>query len=132
VPEPREAPRALERTDATRMLEDTAVTTPLARTQAAPRRRRMEPIAEPPRAPAPPRRAAAQAPARAAARRRPGGLLRTLRTLLIVLLLAAVAIGTYVLVTESGQRGVRLKEQVQGDVDQAVDEIQDLIGDNTR
>jgi serine/threonine protein kinase len=132
VPEPTEATRALERTDATRMLEDTAVTTPLARTQAAPRRRRMEPIAEPPRAPAPPRRAAAQAPARAAARRRPGGLLRTLRTLLIVLLLAAVAIGTYVLVTESGQRGVRLKEQVQGDVDQAVDEIQDLIGDNTR
>jgi hypothetical protein len=46
--------------------------------------------------------------------------------------LAAAAVGAYVVVTESGQRGVQLKEQVQGDVQQAVDEIQDLISDNTR
>jgi serine/threonine protein kinase len=126
--------RALERTEATRMLEeDTAVTTPLARTQAAPRRRRMEPIAEPPRVPAQPRRAAAppRAPA-AARRRRAGGFGSALRTLLILLLLAAVGVGAYVLVSESGQRGVQLKERVQGDVEQAVNDIQDLIGDNTR
>jgi serine/threonine protein kinase len=134
APEPTEATRALERTEATRMLEeDTAVTTPLARTQAAPRRRRMEPIAEPPRVPAQPRRAAAppRAPA-AARRRRAGGFGSALRTLLILLLLAAVGVGAYVLVSESGQRGVQLKERVQGDVEQAVNDIQDLIGDNTR
>jgi hypothetical protein len=37
-----------------------------------------------------------------------------------------------VLVGESGQRGVQLREQVRGNVDQAVDEIQTLIEDNTR
>jgi serine/threonine protein kinase len=130
APEPTEATRPLDRTEATRAIERTAVTTPLARTQPAQRRHRMEPIAEPPR-PAPPRRAAAAA-APAAARRRPGGFLRALRTLLILLLLAAVAAGAYVLVSESGQRGVQLNERVRGDVDQAVNEIQDLIGDNMR
>ena len=34
--------------------------------------------------------------------------------------------------TESSQRGVQLKEQVEGNVDRAVQEIQDLISDNTR
>ena len=34
--------------------------------------------------------------------------------------------------TETGQRGVQLKEQIEGDVNQAVQEIQDLIDDNTR
>ena len=130
-PEPTAATRVVDETEATRMLDRTAVTTPLARTQATPpRRRRMEPIAEPA---APPRRqparAAAAEPAR---RRRPGGAARTLRTLLILALFAAVAVGAYVLVTETGQRGAQLKEQIEGDVNQAVQEIQDLISDNTR
>ena len=59
-PEPTAATRVVDETEATRLLEGTAVTTPLARTQAAPpRRKRLEPIAE---RPAPARR-----PARAAA-----------------------------------------------------------------
>jgi eukaryotic-like serine/threonine-protein kinase len=135
APEPTAATRALDDTEATRKLEGTAITTPLARTRAAPRKRRMEPIAEP-RPPVPARVAAAPAPAQARARatqrRRSGGLLRALQTLLILALLAGIGAGAYVLVGESGQRGVQLREQVRGNVDQAVDEIQTLIEDNTR
>jgi serine/threonine-protein kinase len=138
APEPTAATRAIDDSDATRRLEGTAITTPLARTRAAPRKRRMEPIAEPQRRAAPRRAAAAPAPApaparaRATQRRRSGGLLRFLRTLLIVALLAGIAAGVYVLAGDSGQRGVQLREQVEGNVDQAVDEIQTLIEDNTR
>jgi serine/threonine-protein kinase len=128
-PEPTAATRALDRTEATRLLEGTSVTTPLARTQAtAPRRRRLEPIAEPPRRPA----RAAAAPPVAAPRPRPGSAWRAIRTLLLLAMLAAVAAGAYVLVNESGQRGVQLKQQIEGDVNQAVQEIQDLIDKNTR
>jgi len=134
APEPTEVTRPLEPTEATRKLEGTAITTPLGRTQPEPqRRRRMEPIAEPsPARPAAPQRRRAPAPAAARPRRRPGGFLRVLRTLLIVALLAVVGVGAYVLVDQSGRRGVQLKEQVQGDAQQAVDEIKDLIDDNTR
>jgi serine/threonine-protein kinase len=130
-PEPTAATRVVDETEATRLLDGTAVTTPLARTQAAPpRRRRLEPIDEPP-APArrPSARAAAVQPAR---RKRAGGAWRAIRTLLILAVLAAVAVGAYMVVSESGQRGVQLKEQVEGDVNRAVDEIQQLIDENTR
>jgi eukaryotic-like serine/threonine-protein kinase len=133
-PEPTAATRALEQTEATRILDGTAVTTPLARTQAAPpRRRRLEPIHEP-AAPAArrPARAAAAPPPAAARRRRSGAALRALRTLLILAVLAAVAVGAYTVVNESGRRGVQLKERIEGDVNQAVQEIQDLIDENTR
>jgi serine/threonine protein kinase len=133
-PEPTAATRALEQTEATRILDGTAVTTPLARTQAAPpRRRRLEPIHEP-AAPAArrPARAAPVPPPPAARRRRPGAALRALRTLLILAVLAAVGVGAYMVVNESGQRGVQLKERIEGDVNQAVQEIQDLIDENTR
>ena len=131
APEPTAATHARDDTEATRMLEGTAVTTPLARTQHAQRRRRMEPIAEPPRA-APARRAApAPAPQRVRGRR-PGGALRALRTVLILALLCAIGVGAYVLIDESGQRSVQLRERVEGNVDQAVDEIEGLIEDNTR
>jgi eukaryotic-like serine/threonine-protein kinase len=131
APEPTAATQALDQTEATRMLEGTAITTPLARTQAAPpRRRRMEPIAEPPR-PAQ-RRRPAPAPAPQRRRRRRGGVLRAVRTLLILALLAAIGIGAYTLVDQGGERGVELREQVEGNLDQAIDEIQGLIEDNTR
>jgi hypothetical protein len=35
-------------------------------------------------------------------------------------------------VSETGQRGVRLEQRIEGDVNQAVQEIQDLIDENTR
>jgi eukaryotic-like serine/threonine-protein kinase len=115
-PEPTAATRVVDETEETRLLEGTAVTTPLARTQAAPARR-------------PSARAAATPPAR---RKRASGVWRAIRTLLILAVLAAVAVGAYVVVSESGQRGVQLKEQVEGDVNQAIDEIQQLIDENTR
>jgi serine/threonine protein kinase len=131
APEPTAATRALDETESTRMLEGTAVTTPLSRTQpAAPQRRRIEPIAEPPR-PAQRRRAATAPPPQRRQRRRGGGL-RALRTLLLLALLAAIAIGAYALVDQGSRRGVELREQVEGNVEQAVDEIQGLIEDNTR
>jgi hypothetical protein len=37
-----------------------------------------------------------------------------------------------VLVTEGSQRGVELRRDIKGNVDQAVQEIQGLIEDNTR
>jgi eukaryotic-like serine/threonine-protein kinase len=133
-PEPTGATRALDDTGATRVLDGTAQTTPLARTQAASRRRRLEPIDEPPRAA--PRRPPAAAPAAPAAprdrRKRGRGAWRTIRTLLVLALFAAVAVAAYVVATEGSQRGIQLKEQIEGDVNQAVDEIQQLIEDNTR
>jgi len=132
APEPTAPTAPLDGTDATRMLEGTSVTTPLDRTRAAPpRKRRMEPIAEPPR-PAQRRRPAAPAAQPARRRRRSGGALRALRTLLVLALLCAVGVGVYTLATETGERGVQLREQVEGNVDQAVDEIQGLIEENTR
>jgi serine/threonine-protein kinase len=123
--------RIADDTAATRMLEGTAVTRPLTRTQAAPpRQRRLEPIDEPAPAPRrPPTRAAAAAPAAQRPRRSPW---RAIRTLLILALLAGIAAGAYVLVTESSQRSVQLKEQVEGGVNDAVQEIQDLISENTQ
>jgi serine/threonine protein kinase len=132
APEPTAATRALDETEATRMLEGTAVTTPLARTRPAERRPRMEPIAEPPPAAQRRRPAAAPAPPPSRARRRPGGLLRVLRTVLVLALLFAIGAGAYVLVDQTGQRSVQLRERVEGNVDRAVDEIQGLIEDNTR
>jgi serine/threonine protein kinase len=135
APEPTEATRALDETEATRALDRTAVTTPLARTQPAQRRRRMEPIAEPPsRQPAPARHgpAAAPAPPQRARTRRPAGALRALRTLLLLALLCAIGAGAYVLINQGSDRSVQLREQVEGNVDQAVNEIQGLIEDNTR
>jgi len=132
APEPTATTRAIDDTEATRMLEGTAVTTPLARTQAAPRRRRMEPIADAPPARPPQRRGtaapAAAPPQRRAARRRGSPL----RTLLLLALLAGIAFGAYTLVDQGADRGVELREQVEGNVDQAIDEIQGLIEDNTR
>ena len=123
-----------DETEATRMLDQTAVTTPLARTgrtaQAPPPRRRMEPIAEPPRPPA--RRPQAAPAATDRGRKRPGGAARTGRVLLVVLLLAALAVGAFVLVTQGTEKQVQLKEDIQGGVEQSVQQLEDLIRENTR
>ena len=135
APDPTAATRAADATDATRKLDRTAVTTPLARTRAtAPRKRRMEPLAEPPRR-AQPRRV--QQPPRAVAapaarKRRAGGFARSLRALLILALLIGIGAGAYVLANQSAERSVQLRERIEGNVEQAVDELQGLIEDNTR
>jgi len=144
APDPTAATRALGRDDAaTRVVAPTGRTTPLTRTgTAAPRRRRLEPIDEPPpvprRAPAPapaqPRRRGRAAPPPAPAKppRRRRSVFRTLRTLILLTLLAAIGIGAYVLVTQATQRTVQLKEDIQGGIERSVDEIKGLIEDNTR
>jgi len=124
---------APDQTEATRMLDPTALTTPLARTaraSATPPRRRMEPIAEPvaPRRPVP-GPAAERRPER---RRRRGAGARAFRALLIVALLAALAVGAFVLITSGSERGVQLREDVQGNVEESVQQLEDLIRDNTR
>jgi hypothetical protein len=56
-----------------------------------------------------------------------------MRAVLVLVLLAAVALGAYLIVDSSSGGGqVQLNEQIKGDVDQAVQAIQDLIADNTR
>ena len=130
APDPTGATRVLDDTAATRMLDRTDVTTPLARTEAAPPRRRLEPIAEPPR-----RQTARAAAAAESTRRKPPSTgARLMRALLVLVLLAAVAVGAYLIVDSSSGGGgqVQLNEQIQGDVDQAVQAIQDLIADNTQ
>jgi len=129
APEPTAATHELDDTAETRMLERTEATTPLERTQPAPPRRRLEPIAEPPR----------RQPARAAAtpdatrRTGPSAGAQAMRAVLVLVLLAAVALGAYLIVDSSSGGGqVQLNEQIKGDVDQAVQAIQELIADNTR
>jgi eukaryotic-like serine/threonine-protein kinase len=135
APEPTAATRPLEDLDATRMMEGTSATTPLTRTEAPARRRRMEPIAEPPRPPQRSRqapRAAAAPPARRETPRRRGGLRRALGTLLILALLAAVGAAAYLAVNQPGQQGVELRKRIRGDTQDAVDQIEGLIRDNTQ
>jgi hypothetical protein len=43
-----------------------------------------------------------------------------------------IGFGAYALVGEGSRRGVQLREQVEGNADRAVEEIQGLIEDNTR
>jgi hypothetical protein len=46
--------------------------------------------------------------------------------------LVAAGAAAYVVVTDASRRGVQLKEQVQGDAQQAVDDLRQLIEDNVR
>ena len=50
----------------------------------------------------------------------------------MVALLGIVAAGAYAIVTDTSRRTVQLKNDVQGDVQQAVDEIKELIDENVR
>jgi len=98
-------------------------------------RRRLEPLQED----APPRHR--ERPAAAPARRRPSGRqpahergsgIKLWLGLLLVLALVAGGIALYQTAADGVQQGVRLKEDVQGQVQDAVDELKALIEDNTR
>jgi hypothetical protein len=52
--------------------------------------------------------------------------------LLLVLALAAGGLAAYQAVSSGVEQGARLKEDVQGQVQDAVDELKGLIEDNTR
>jgi serine/threonine-protein kinase len=120
---------AMDETEATRMLAGTSATTAMPPREKP--RRRLEPL---PEEAAPRRRRAEPAPARRApapARRRGSGLKLWLG-LLLVLALVAGGLAAYQAVSDGVQQGVQLKEDVQGQVQDAVDEVKGLIEDNTR
>jgi serine/threonine-protein kinase len=135
APEPTDATAALDPTSATQMLGDaTAATRAQPRTGSRPAertRRPLQPIDEPPRS-RPPVRAAA---APAAQRRRPPKRRSPFRALFaLALLLGVVVLGvlTYQLVQDGTDRAVQLREDIRGNVQDAVDEVKGLIEDNTR
>jgi serine/threonine-protein kinase len=131
APEPTDATAALDPTASTRMLGDaTAATRAAPRTSARPAqrtRRPLEPLDEPPR-----RRPPARAEAAAPARRRRRSPFRAVFAL--VLLLGAIVLGVlaYQLVQDSANKSVQLREDVRGNVQDAVDQLKGLIDDNTR
>ena len=113
-------------TAATRMLSSTRATSAPPRERPSQVRRPLEPIDEP----AAPRRAARRAPA-APPPRRSGGIGRWI-ALLAVLALVAGAIVAYQAIDSAGGRAVQLREDVRGQVNDAVDELRGLIEDNTQ
>ncbi len=119
-----------EETAATRLLTGTGTgaTSAMPRTSQAPPRRRMEPIDEPrPAAPArAPRRAPAPPP-----KRRSGGALRLFVGLLVALAIVAAGILGYQALQDAGGGGAQLREDVRGNVNDAVDELRGVIEDNT-
>jgi serine/threonine-protein kinase len=119
-------------TAATRMLSGTQATSalPRERTQPPPRRR-LEPLPEE-TAPRRTRPTAAPARRRAAPPRRRGSGLRLWLGLLLLLAVAAAGIAAYQAAQGGMQRGVQLKENVQGRVQDAVNEVRALIEDNTQ
>jgi serine/threonine protein kinase len=134
APDPTDATVALDATSATRMLGDpTAATRAETRRPAERTRRPLEPLDEPPR-----RRQPAPAPApvqRQRQRQRPAKRRSPFRAVFaLVLLLAVVVIGVlaYQTVQDNMSRAVQLRENVRGNVQDAVDEIKGLIDDNTR
>jgi serine/threonine protein kinase len=130
---PTEATRAVApATEATRALGPSTEATSVARGAAPPRQPRAP--RGPRGAPTPPPQTAVparRAAAREAAARRRGRLRRTIGTLLVLTLLAAGAIAAVVL-TSSSSDAVRLRQVVYDEVGRAVEEMQQLIDDNTR
>jgi serine/threonine protein kinase len=116
-------------TEATRMLAGTQATTALPRER---QRRRLEPIEEEPRrrttAPPPARRGRSAAPPPA---RKKGGLGRWIALLVLIAVIAGGVVA-YQKMSDNSTRGVQLKEDVSGRVDDAVDKLKQLIEDNTR
>ena len=120
---------AMDETEATRMMAGTQATTAMPPRERP--RRRLEPLPEQPRPrraePPPARRRAAAAPPR----ERRGDLGKWL-ALLFVLALVAAGAAAYQAAQGGVERGVQLKRDVQGRVQDAVDEVKGLIEDNTR
>jgi serine/threonine-protein kinase len=124
-------------TEATRALRPATDQTSVARPRTEPRQARQPRAPRP--APAPLTGPATVAPARggpagqaaARERRRKGRLRRTFVTLFVLALLAAGAIAA-VVATSNSSNAVRLRQVVYDQVNQAVDQMQQLVDDNTR
>ena len=118
-----EATRALADTEATQMLAGTRTTAPPAREPVRPRRQ-LQPLVEEPRRSAP--RRAAPPP-----RRRRRGL-RVWLTLLVLLAVAAGGVAAYQAIDSASAKTVQLKKVVNEKADRAIQDLKDLIAQNTR
>ena len=135
APDPTDATAALDPTSATRMLGDaTAATRAETRRPAERTRRPLEPLDEPPRRRAARPRRGRRRRRSASAGARPRSATRSARLIALVLLLGVIVLGVlgYQLVQDSTDRAVQLREDVRGNVQDAVDEIKGLIDDNTQ
>jgi eukaryotic-like serine/threonine-protein kinase len=127
APDPTDATAALDSTSATRMLGDATAAT---RAEPAQRTRRpLVPLDEPPRRRQPARAQAAPPPQRRRKKRSP---FRAVFALVLLLGVVVIGVLAYQLVQDTSNRAVQLRENVRGDVQNAVDEIKGLIDDNTR
>jgi serine/threonine-protein kinase len=118
-----EATRALADTEATQMLAGTRTTAPPAREPVRPRRQ-LQPLVEEPRRSAP--RRAAPPP-----RRRRRGL-RVWVALLVLLAVAAGGVAAYQAIDSASAKTVQLKKVVNEKADRAIQDLKDLIAQNTR
>ena len=138
APEPTDVTAALDQTSATRALDRTEATRMQTGTSSRPAqrtRRPLEPIDEPPRRREPARRPSAAPPPggrRTAPPRRRRNPLRALVLLVVLLAIAVAGILAYQAAQDTSDRAVQLREDVQGNVEDAVNEIKGLIEDNTR
>jgi len=125
-----------DETAATQMLSGTSTTRalPRERERERPPRRRLEPIAEPAPPPsAPPARR--REPARRGRTAPPagrGGSIRMWVALLAVLAVVAAGIVLYQGMQDTGRQAVQLRENVEGKVQDAIEELRGLVDDNTR
>ena len=130
---------AMDDTESTRSLAGTKATTAMPPRERP--RRRLEPLQED--APPPRRRERAGGPSVSPARRRParsappparrrGSGVKLWLGLLLVLALVAGGIALYQAAADGVQQGAQLKDNVEGQVSDAVDELKALIEDNTR
>ena len=124
-------------TEATRPVEPATGATSVAggaaaaRQPRAPRAPRAAPAPPPPRPADTASRRARRAPAAAPPSRRRGRMRRLIGTLVVLSLLTAGAIAAVVATSSSGE-AVRLRQVVYDNVDRAVDEMKQMIEDNTQ
>jgi serine/threonine-protein kinase len=138
---PTEITHALPATEATRALRPSTEATSVARPATQPRQARAPRAPRPAPAGGPPtgppataaraRGAAAPAARPAPRERRRGRLRRTIGMLVVLLLIAGGAIAA-VVATSNSSSAVRLRQVVYDNVNQVVDQMQQLIDDNTR
>jgi eukaryotic-like serine/threonine-protein kinase len=123
-----EATWVAEDTAATRVLSGTSATSAMPRTSETAPHRRLEPVAEQVSRRPPTRPAAAPPP-----RTKGGAGTRLFVALLVVLALVAGGLLAYqALDSSGGGRSVQLRQDVRGQVDDAVQELRGLVEDNTQ
>ncbi len=114
-----DATHALPAEDATRMLTSG--------TRERPARRQLQPIADEP----PPRRQPRRQPTPPPRRKQGGGAGKWV-ALVLVLALIAGGVAAYQAIQNAGAKSVQLKEDVRGNVGDAIDEFKALVTDNTQ